>query len=232
MDQANEWDLIEQGKFVEACKRADEEHALTDSPLPLHNKVLALLHLERFSDAVSLCRALMTMEGADSDDEFIFCGVAYWCLNKADEAVRIWNEGTKRTYTDAAGGLAIPLLLYYAAIRMNDSALGKSARAAVKARCRTRRSNNWPGPLGLYALGELDDTELQDRVTTVPILRDRELCQANFWTGVRHSSADIERGREYMRKAISFGPSSYLEHEYYLAKGEADLASKSKSRKR
>ena len=36
----------------------------------------------------------------------------------------------------------------------------------------------------MFLLGLLDESQLRERISDVPILRERELCQAEFYVGV------------------------------------------------
>ena len=137
------------------------------------------------------------------------------------EAVSRWIEAQRvKRYTDAAGGLKVPMLLNYAALRLNDAALAKKARARINKRCGSGQAVNWPGPLGRFVLGEIDEQELLALVTPQPILHEREMCTACFWIGMAAMKTDQSRSLQLMTQATTYAPAAYVEHEYYLAKGE------------
>ena len=88
---------------------------------------------------------------------------------------------------------------------------------------KNKRSLNWPGPLGHYLLGEITKPELFSFVCDIPILKERQLCQANFTIAIK----ELENGDEnayykHLRECLKDGSSAYLEDMYYMAKGELD----------
>ena len=221
MAAESEWGLIEQGMFEEAIQRIDEMYAKTHTESRLRNKVLALLLLERYGETKSLCEWLIQRTGGRFEDDFINSGIASWLQNSHEEAVSRWTEAQReKRYTDAAGGLMVPMLLNYAALRLNDAGLARKARARIAKRCGNPRAVNWPGPLGRFVLGAIDERELLALVTPQPILHEREMCAACFWIGAAAMQKNQARSLELMAQAVTCAPAAYLEHEYYLAKGE------------
>lgn len=214
------WDLIKSGNFEEACKIADGE-ASTTGELALRNKVFALLHLKRTREAITLCEELIKRVNGASDSDFIKLGVAHWLTNNRDQAVESWQRGLDTKYTDAAGGIRVPLLLYYASVRISDEKLRKDSAKRLGKLSKGKSTCNWPGPLGSFLLDVCTESSLFATVTKNPVLRERQLCQAHFYVGVKCSGADeTDRYRENMRLACSRDPVSYLEAEYYLSKAE------------
>jgi len=221
MNQVDIWSLIKTGNFKEACNRADLEYTETQNILLLRNKVYALFHLEMYAEALELLKKIITIEHLQSDGDYIFSGIAYWLLDKKKEAITIWQEGEKCIYTDAAGGMELQLYLYFAAVYINDDNLKAKTRKVIKKIAKSKTAINYPGPLGLYLLGELTEIQLFSYVSSVPILRERQLCQADFTIAIK----SLEEGKEQeyknkLKDSISHGSSSFLSKMYYLAKGE------------
>jgi lipoprotein NlpI len=227
MAKMSVWDLIEENRFDEACELADHEHATTQSLFPLRNKVLALLNLERYDEVVTLCEFLIDRgKQASSDGDFIAQGVAYWLSGRLGEAVESWQRGRTAGYNDAAGGVEIPLLLYFASVKRADAGLEKQAMRNLKSTLQSNRTVNWPGPLAVFSLHRITEGELLTKVSAQPFLMERQSCQADFWIAVKMlKQGDINRYLKKLTECISYWPTIYLEVEYYLAKGEIARAS-------
>jgi hypothetical protein len=87
-------------------------------------------------------------------------GVTLWWLRRSDEAIATWRLGLNAGYTDAAGGVILPSLLFFASIRTDDSALRKDARVLLRKRWRTKQArSNWPGPIAALLLGHALSTQ-------------------------------------------------------------------------
>lgn len=230
MSQLDVWSLIKNGDFQEACDRADLEYSETKSIFPLRNKVYALFHLEMYSKALELLKKIIILENGQADGDYIFSGIAYWLLGKQKDAINIWEEGEKCIYTDAAGGVELQLFLYFAAVDRKDIILKKKTEKKLKKILKSKTAINYPASLGLFLLGDLTEAQVFSNVSPVPILRERQSCQADFTIAIKR----LEEGKEqeYKKKlkdTISHGASSFLSKMYYLAKGEILLGSEMKA---
>jgi hypothetical protein len=213
------WDMVKNGDYEGACRAADEEFARTASPLPLRNKVFALLCLRRYQEAVSLAQFVRDEQQGEVQTDFLFIGVGCWLQGRQAEAVRAWLGATSAKYTDAAGGVTEFLLTHYAAVRAGDEPLRKKMERRLQAK--TKRSGEWPSALAEFVVGKLTEKELLSRMSDNPILRTRQLCQAEFHIGVMRLARGDEGGfLESMGRSCSQGPSSLLELEHYLAFAE------------
>lgn len=220
MKRLDVWSLIANEDFKEACNEADLEFKETKSIFPLRNKVYALFHLSMYSEALELLEKIIQLEKGESDSDYIFTGIAYWLLDRKKDAVNIWQEGEKCIYTDAAGGVELQLFLYFASTFLSDDVLKNAVKKSLKKLVKLKSATNFPAPLGSYILEELSETELLSYVTNVPILRERQLCQADFTIAIK--KLEFGNQEEYMKKlndCVSYGSSSYLSKMYYLAKG-------------
>ncbi len=218
------WDLIEQNRFEEACQVADNEYKETNSIVSLRNKVIALLNLKKFSEAINLCNKIIDLDNGESEIDFKFCGVAYWLLNKHLEAIDVWKKGFKASYTDAAGGVELPLLLIYAAYKLNDSDIEKEAKSILKKIYKTKRAQNWPGPLAGYMLNLIDENEVINTIQENPIsLNNKQFCQAKFYFGVKKIKENNEQeSKKFFNEILNLKKSCYQKQEYYLAKAELE----------
>jgi hypothetical protein len=222
-DKLDTWALIQNGYFVEACERADSEYKISGDIFFLRNKVYALFHLKKYEECITLTENLIAISKVQTDVDFIFCGLANWLLDKKEEAVILWKKAEQSLYKDAVGGLDIQIFLLFASLKNNDSVLKKYAFNKIKKLLKSRRSVNWPGPVGQFLLDELNENNLLQHVSSIPILRERHLCQGHFAIAVKRlEKADLEGYKKSLRDSISYGPPSYLEQMYYLAKGELE----------
>jgi hypothetical protein len=221
--QFDVWTLVQNGYFNEACTKADFEYNLSGDIFSLRNKVYALFHLKEYEECVILTQNLITASSGQTDVDFIFCGIANWLLDKKEEAIMLWVNAEQSLYKDAAGGIDIQVFLYFASVKINDNGLKKNSVNKIKKLLKSRRSVNWPGPLGHFLTGEMDENNLLNSVSSIPILRERHLCQVHFAIAIKRLEVnDMEGYANSLRKCISYGPASYVEQVFYLAKGELE----------
>ena len=223
--------MIEDGEFEQACNQADIEFDLTGNHFQLNNKMIALMHLKKYHEVISLANKLtrLTKESNPNLDlsssfEFIYSGIANWLLNNKSEAIKLWLEGQQCVYQDAAGGVIIRLYQYFAAIKTNDEYLKNNGIQGIATLLRKKTSSNWPGPIGFYICGIITESQLLSYISTIPILRERNLCQANFAIAImKLEVGDIHAYYDKLRDCIKDGPLAYVESIYYMASGELEL---------
>ncbi|HYE11067.1 MAG TPA: hypothetical protein VEF53_12885 [Patescibacteria group bacterium] len=209
--------MIEKGEYHEAIKAADDEYAKTSSNLSLRNKIFALLITKRFDDAIATCDYLISKESGESESDFKFKGTALWNQNKRQEAIDTWKSGVNSKFTDAAGGIEVPLLLYFAAVKTNNVLLKTEAVKSLKKVVKSSKSKNWPGPLGALILENVDENALLSYVSTQPSLRAKQLCQANFYIAIKNlENGNIDRARQLINDILYLGKPAMQKPEFYL----------------
>jgi lipoprotein NlpI len=117
-------------------------------------------------------------------------GVAKWCLNEPEAAVEEWNAGLQCEFADAAGGIKLPLLLYFVSVAKPTVFLRSEAETLVNSRANEARAEMWPGPLAKYVLGWIDQDRLRSECwykTEATLLMRRFL--ADFYVAVLKSSS-------------------------------------------
>ena len=208
------WELVKLGKFNEAILAADTEIARSESVLPLRNKIIALLNLERYQDAVILCDRIIERESGESETDFINLGVSYWLQKIPNDAIAAWSRGKKAKYTDAAGGVKIPLLLFYAAIRMGDKKLQMESIKQLKSILGEASAVNWPGPIAEFMLDTTSAAIFLSKISQQPILRERQICQADFYIAVKHLEQGNNDGlKKFMQMACSHESVSLVQRQ-------------------
>jgi lipoprotein NlpI len=220
------WAHVKSGNYAEAVNAFSEEIRIAPSTGVFNNRGMAYLHLGDYDAALADFRSADAFSSAalhtvcDGD----MSGVALWMARREGEAVTTWRAGVEASlagtvrYGDAAGGVTIGHLLLFAGVRLNDKNGVASATHLLRKRVRTKQSAAWPGPASRYLLGTVSESDMLSAVSQVPVLRERQLCQARFYVGVRaFSSGDKLAYFEAMHEACDFGRVAKLGAEYYLA---------------
>jgi lipoprotein NlpI len=224
------WEQLKKGQYSEAVRGFSEEIRTSPSTPAFNNRGMAYLHLGDYDGALADFRSADALSSAAShtvcDGEM--CGVASWMAGREQEAVATWLAGVEASlagavrYADAAGGVTIGNLLLFGGVHLDDKNAVALATRLLRKRLKTKQSAAWPGPASRYLLGLVSESDMLAAVSHVPILRERELCQARFYVGVHaFSVGDKTAYLEAMRQAHDFGRVAKLGAEYYLALHEA-----------
>ena len=224
------WEDITAGRFQEAVAAYSALLRERASPPDYCNRGIAYLNLGLLEHARHDFEAAEQSRGlrARSDAYLQWVGTAQWLAGEEREAAHTWGELVAATgrgqigYSDAAGGVGNACLLWFAAVRLGDAGLLGPARRLLRGQAKKRCISSWPGPIAPFLLGrQAEPDRLLERVTTVPALRERELCQAEFYVAVRALAsgqpAEWERG---LRRAAEVR-GALLAKEYYLATHES-----------
>jgi lipoprotein NlpI len=220
------WELLKNEQYSEAAAAFSDEIRTSPSTSAYNNRGMAHLHLGDFDAALADFRSADTISSASlhtvCDGEM--CGVASWMAGREREAVETWSAGVQASlagtvrYGDAAGGVTIGNLLLFGGVRLDDENAVVLATRLLRKRLRTKQSTAWPGPASRYLLGLVSEPEMLAAVSDVPILRERQMCQARFYVGVRALSVgDKAIYLDAMHEAWQFGRVAKLGAEYYLA---------------
>lgn len=175
--------LTEEGLEVEGSPRQTE--------YTLRNLEQAHLRIGSLYEAIKCCEELIPTVQWPVADDYLELGAAYWIQGNLAECIANWRKALKCSYGDAAGNLVPALLLYYAAVRTNDSNLLTEAAKSIEKKLKTGWSRNWPAPIGRYLIGQVDETVVQaDFDRCVDWTKPDEGCRWDFYRGVKH----LERG--------------------------------------
>jgi hypothetical protein len=225
------WELIKADRFRDAVDLLTAQLAERPATPLFNNRGMAHLHLGEFEQALSDFRAADETSAQTSGGECdgAMAGVALWVAGEHQHAASTWARGTEAMvagvvrYTDAAGGVSIGNLLWFASVRLHDSANRSLATKLLRKKLRAKQSQAWPGPISRFLLGAIDESQLRGAVSHVPILRERESCEAEFYIGLSAFDSDPECYYASMRASAAFGSVARLGAEYYLAAYEASL---------
>lgn len=113
--------------------------------------------------------------------------------------------------------MEIPLLLYFAAVKTNNTLLKTEAVNHLKKVVKSSISKNWPGPLGAFILENVDENALLSCVSIQQSLRAKQLCQANFYMAIRSlEKGNMDRSRQLIKDILQLGKPAMQKPEFYL----------------
>lgn len=127
-------------------------------------------------------------------------GIAKWCQGDWCSAFDEWRAGLRCEYTDWAGGISIPLVMWAAAVLADQAPLAEEAIVHLIERLRSDQSVLWPGPLASWIVGDSQDFRLK-REGSGQVAGDQctlDEWQVEFYKGVmdlRDGKADGFRHR-------------------------------------
>lgn len=220
---ASIWQLIKDGHYREACTLADTEYGQQKDALCLRNKVLALLCLGEFEESLQTSQTIIDLTKGTTDSDFIFQGVAHWLSGADGKAIVSWKNGLNCSYTDAAGGIEIPVLLYYAAARKGDATLADESLKLLSSKL-DPAIRQWPAPIGAYLLGQITKEDVATAISQNAVLKAKQQCQACFAFGVKElASRNKDSALSCFCEAAGLGPVTLARHEIYLARNEMSL---------
>jgi tetratricopeptide (TPR) repeat protein len=227
-DTLSEWDLVKQGQYELAYLRLTERIAKEPEREGYHtNRGLCLLNMGRLEEALAdfqIVVKLRSESASESARAYIDVGVTLWWLGEPLEATAMWRNAIEAKYTDEAGGIEAPALLFFAASRLADQELEKEAEMLLRKKWKPQLAQLWPGPIAGFLLGKMDEeTFLVKQTFQNQGLEARRLCKAHFWTGlVYFRQGDVHRYLHHLQQSLVEG---ILEPEYYLAKCEMEALS-------
>lgn len=217
----NTWALVQNDQFEQAIIRSNLDFEEDGSVIHLRNQMFALFHLQRYNEAIILSEKVIKMqEKYPSSWDYIFKGIAYWLSGRRNEAVEAWEFSATCMYRDGAGGLDTLLFLLFASLNNSDAGLEAKVIKSLKKKLKLKSAVNWPGAMGLFLFNAISETQLLQSVSNIPYLKERHLCGAHFAIALKSlKQGDIAGYISELENCISYGPKSYLEQYYYLAKG-------------
>jgi tetratricopeptide (TPR) repeat protein len=201
------------------------------SSLNYTNRAFEYLEFGDFEHALADFQAAEDVEECKSDAYLQWIGLVHWLARRKKKAIEVWlklvleTERGRIAYTDAAGGVEIAHLLWFAAVRQKRKDLLAVARRLLKKKVgqkpyRCCSIENWPGPISLYLLGRLKENRLLSEVEDIAVVREDDLCQAKFYIGVRALQAGKKaEARKHFERAADLGRAGG-QNEYYLARNE------------
>lgn len=228
------WELMRAGKAEAGIDRLKRAHARDRSASNVMQLGEAFLWVKDYRAARRHFLTAIAKQAIVADCYFAMAGAASWCLRERETAVNHWHEGLRCGYTDAAGGITLPLLLFFASVVSAELFAETKAREELARRLRRHWARNWPGPLAEFVLGQTDLEAMEaryDRVTKADEFLSR--WQTRFYVGVlKYARGDTPQYLELMRATAKttnedFDPKNdqylgKLQHaEFFIARYES-----------
>lgn len=227
-----------------AIRCLQDAYSRNPSPSEMMELGVAYLWLEDYRAASCHFITALKEQAVIGDLFYAMAGTSFWCLGEQRKAVSSWVDGLSSGYTDAAGGVTLPLLLFYASIVEKRVFAESEARRLLLARVAKPLVANWPGALAEFVLGKINLEETERRYYRLSD-SDELMCrwQTFFYVGI----IELARGNaagftELMRATASTSRNDFdskksqflrkLWHaEFFLARYEAKNGRR-KARKR
>jgi hypothetical protein len=214
------WKLVESGRYAEAIAQFQRDFDQDHEAPSIFNMGVAQICSGDAAAAIKSFDSLLDRSEVGTSN-YAMSGVARWILGRRAESVRLWKEGMKCKYADAAGGMELPLLLYYAAVRDPSAMSLRDARAMVTKASKHPWADSWPGPLGAYVTGRITEALLrQEAVFDEQDVMRAQQAQVDFYVGVKA----LEKGESenFTRQMVHCAavPRWHLENEFHLAQHE------------
>lgn len=229
----NAWTLIRSGATDAALQQMMQAYSRDPNASHAMQLGVAYLWIEDYRAAWEHFSDINHRHPHRTDAFYGMAGVAQWCLNKPRDAVDEWRDGLKCEFVDVAGGVTLPLMLYFASVMDPSTYPQSEATKTLESRADDGRAEIWPGPLAAYVSGRLDESEIW-RACDGDDESDTRLriWLTGFYVALRqrhHGDGDFTRFAELMEKTAvitddDFDPASpdYLtklwHHEFYLAR--------------
>jgi tetratricopeptide (TPR) repeat protein len=220
------WGLIKNGRHPEAIESLTNKLCKQPSPRLYVNRGIAYMNVGQLHRAQDDFEAAERTDTTRGDSYRLRIGAVEWIRGMETEAEQTWESvvqdlnGNAITYTDAAGGVQAPCLLWFAGMRLENGRLCEIATESLKRTLKSKRTSIWPGIVGQLVLGRTVASSVRAAVSSVPILRERQLCQAEFyiaWCALQdHRRKDCWQA---LRRSAQLN-AALLENEFYLARHE------------
>jgi hypothetical protein len=214
------WTLLRQGRTelgIRLMRESFDAEATPSTAMELGNAYLfvrdyqaAWEHFDEFNRS-----------GHSSADVFLaMAGTAQWCMNLANDAVATWHVGVSAEYTDLAGGITTPLLLYFASSVQSDqfSGMREEILELLRSRVQSRFAKRWPGPIAEYSVGHIDETALQARWESEG---DAGSAFYRWWSSFYIGLRELEAGRTrewsaVLRNMLDMSNPEWSNERYFL----------------
>lgn len=217
------WNLLMAGRIQEALAHFHKEHQRKPYYRTLSQLGFGYLYAGDLSKAQEYFDEYANLETPRLEDAYCWAGVVRWLQNNPVDACKVWTAGLDCDYRDDAGGMTLPLLLHFGAVRAPTAFRLEEAEALITDRLLSPRGPVfWPGPLGQFVLNHLTEEDLRLKALAAPNPWERQgqFAQVEFYAGVvalrdRDPASFLDR----MAKCLAVEESPDI-HERFLARHE------------
>jgi hypothetical protein len=96
--------------------------------------------------------------------------------------------------------------------------LERESLSLLRKRKKPKQNVNWPGPVADYVLSRISESDLDSSITSRPLMRDKQVCQAQFYKSiVSFKNGESESAIRSLEGIPKLGASCFQKPEYYLA---------------
>lgn len=180
------WRKVRSGNTEEALADMIAQHRRNPTnPSTTIQVGVAFMWLGRWESAANHFREFAKRRTHSTDVLPKFAGTALWCAGQCESAIEEWKQGLGADYTDASGGVTIPLHLYFAAVACPTLLTTAEAERQLH-RALAQPKVEYPALLARVALGGLGKAEaLQTAAACDPNGTQVHPWKLAFWEGVR-----------------------------------------------
>src|SRR5947209_1450522 len=138
------WKLLRAGRDEGALDALRD--AFTREETPSHITELGIAHLwvRDYTTASAHFGGVISKYPKHAAIFYGMAGVAQWCLNDRRTAVAQWRAGLHCDFADGAGGITIPLLLFFASVVAPKACSRAEAEDLLIERANDPRVRVWP----------------------------------------------------------------------------------------
>lgn len=205
----------------------EDEYKQTGDIPTLRNLNFMLMDMGNWQYAKSNWEKIIEESEHIIDGDLIDIGMVNWFTGNELTAIDFWKRACDAEYTDAAGAIDGPLILWYAGQRLGDQKLVNKSLKKLKRFWRVKEyrlfAKEWPGTTAIagFLLDKVpEDVFLNDWKWSPEPLEYRRLCRANFWVGMKELDKSEDKANQHFKTAFSANKIGILEYEYFLAKWE------------
>ena len=219
----------EYASIVDACWDNKNFPLIVNDPRDVRQLCDALVRAGRLADAIDLIEKVVDATPPDvrGGDDYCDLSAAYWLKARREEGgvestIANLRRALRCNYGDGAKNMTPALLLYYVAVRTQDSVLKQEATDHIKAKLATGWAKNWPAPLGRFLIGVADDEHVREELSKMhPSRQPDECCRYDFYKGIKFLEARNEKAAHgCFRSAVDRTDQKTWTTEFVFARDE------------
>ncbi len=173
------------GATDEAMRHLKDAYAREPSASEMMELGVAYLWIEDYRAASHHFLTAIQEQPVVGDTFYAMAGAAAWCMRKPREAIARWTDGLSCAYTDWAGGVTLPLLLFFASVVRNGVFSQREAKEILSRRLSSPLAETWPAGLAEFVLGRINLIEARRKYECLSE-GDEPVCEwwTQFYVGV------------------------------------------------
>lgn len=173
------------GATDEALRYLEDAYARDPSASEMMELGVAYLWVGSYGAASDHFITAVKEQPVVGDAFYAMAGAAAWCLGNPREAIARWTNGLSCGYTDWAGGVTLPLLLFFASVVRSGVFSQREAKEILSRRLSSPLAETWPAGLAEFVLGRINLLEVRRKYECLSE-GDELVCEwwTQFYVGV------------------------------------------------